>query len=102
MSLRTLTGTKGHEYVTHRGIMGAIKRRRKLSEDEIDRFYLWLHTTPGYREMIRQRISEEQKRRRKRDFNFATRRRALWKRYHPNEPYPEDVDNLGREVEGCG
>jgi hypothetical protein len=72
--------------------MRTLHRRRKLSEEEIERFYLWLHTTPGYREMIRQRISDEQKRRRKLDFRFATRK--------GNEHL--DVDRLGREVEGCG
>lgn len=87
-------------------------RKRKLADEEIDRFYSHLHNTPGYKELIRQRISEEQKRRRKIEFRFATRERALWKRYHPDEPYPgsrldqlragEDVDKLGREVEGCG
>jgi len=69
-----------------------VRRSRKLSEEEIDRFYLWLHTTPGYREIIRQRISEEQKRRRKIDQRFATRKGNT----HMG------VDNLGREVEGCG
>ena len=88
-------------------------KRRKLTQQEIDRFYLWLHEYPGYKQIIRERISEEQKRRRKLDWRFTTRERALWKRYHPGEPYPGrlgqleasghvDVDKLGREVEGCG
>jgi len=77
-------------------------RKRKLTEEEIDRFYRYLDAYPGYKELIRHRISEEQKRRRKREFLFATRERALWKRYHPGEPFPGDVDKLGREVEGCG
>jgi hypothetical protein len=68
------------------------KTRRKLSDEEIDRFYSWLHTTPGYRELIRKRISDEQKRRRKIDFRFASRR--------GNNHM--DFDNLGREREGCG
>jgi len=82
-----------------------MKRKRKLADEEIDRFYEHLHNTPGYRELIRQRISEEQKRRRKNEFRFATRERALWKRFHPGEPFPDkriDLDKLGREVEGCG
>lgn len=70
----------------------SLRRKRKLSEAEIDRFYLWLHTTPGYRETIRQRISEEQKRRRKVDQRFATRK--------GNDHMV--IDRLGREVEGCG
>jgi hypothetical protein len=72
--------------------MRTLRRRHKLSEEEIERFYVWLHTTPGYRELIRQRISDEQKYRRKLDFRFASRR--------GNEHL--DVDRLGREVEGCG
>jgi hypothetical protein len=69
-----------------------LARRRKLSDQEIERFYLWLHTTPGYREVIRQRISVEQKYRRKLDQRFATRK--------GNDHMV--VDRLGREVEGCG
>jgi hypothetical protein len=85
--------------------------KRKLPPEEYDQALLWLKTVPGYRELIRERISDEQKRRRKIEQRFATRERALWKRYHPHEPYPGnrlgqlsagDVDKLGREVEGCG
>jgi len=79
-----------------------MRARKKLTEEEIDRFYLWLHDYPGYRDLIRRRISEEQKRRRRRETMMATRERALWKRYHPGEPYPNEVDKLGMEVEGCG
>jgi hypothetical protein len=79
-----------------------MKTKRKLSQDEIDRFYLWLHEYPGYKQMIRERISDEQKRRRRRETFMSTRERALWKRYHPTQEYPEEVDKLGREVEGCG
>lgn len=76
--------------------------KRKLPPEEYDQALLWLKTVPGYRELIRERISDEQKRRRKFDTRLATRERALWTRYHPGEPYPGDVDKLGREVEGCG
>jgi hypothetical protein len=84
-----------------------LKRRKKLSQEEIDRFYGWLREYPQYRELIRQRVSDEQKRRRKLQERFDTRERALWKRYHPNEPWPGRMgqlqhDKLGREVEGCG
>ena len=48
----------------------------------------WLHNLPGYRELLRQRISTAQKRRMMLD------RRML--------KIVDDVDNLGREVEGCG
>jgi len=66
--------------------------RRKLTEEEIDRFYRHLDAYPGYKELIRARISEEQKRRRRLDYRFATRKGNSHMR----------VDKLGREVEGCG
>jgi hypothetical protein len=69
-----------------------MRTKRKLTDQEIDRFYLWLHEYPGYKELVRQRISDEQKRRRRIDFRFATRK--------GNEHMA--VDKLGREVEGCG
>ena len=48
----------------------------------------WLHKLPGYRELLKHRISTAQKRRMMLD------RRIL--------KITDDVDNLGREVEGCG
>lgn len=90
------------------GIKGEMHRRR-LTDDEIDRFYLWLHTVPEYRELIRQRISDEQKRRRAVDARFAQHakrssdpkgRRARWNAKKREQR--KDVDHLGREVEGCG
>jgi hypothetical protein len=63
-----------------------IRRRRKLSEAEVERFYLWLHEYPGYRDLIRQRISTAQKEIKRRD----------------NVREARAVDRLGREVEGCG
>lgn len=74
-----------------------MRRRHKLSDAEIDRFYQWLHNQPGYRELIRQRISDEQKRRRSLEFRFASRKKAAQTRYGK-----KDHDHLGREVEGCG
>jgi len=71
-----------------------MKTKRKLSQEEIDRFYLWLRDYPGYKELIRQRISDEQKYRRKRQQLFDTREQAAATRY--------GHDKLGREVEGCG
>lgn len=80
-----------------------MRLKRKLSDQEIDRFYTWLHTTPGYRELIRQRISDEQKRRRKREFQLATREKALRTRYGKTKHSGSfDHDDLGREVDGCG
>ena len=69
-----------------------MRTKRKLTQEEVDRFYLWLHNYPGYRDVIRQRISEEQKHRRKVDQRFATRK--------GNDHMV--IDRLGREVEGCG
>ena len=66
--------------------------RKKLSQQEIDRFYRHLDAYPEYKELIRRRISDEQKRRRKIDQRFATRK--------GNDHMV--IDNLGREVEGCG
>lgn len=65
--------------------------RRKLQPEEYDQALLWLKTIPGYRELIRQRIHDEQKRRRYLD---AKRQNGYDKR--------ADFDNLGRETEGCG
>jgi hypothetical protein len=62
--------------------------RRKLQPEEYDQALLWLKTSPEYRELIRQRISDEQKRRRLSDARVR----------HP----APDHDTLGREVEGCG
>jgi hypothetical protein len=53
----------------------------------------WLCHMPGYRELIRQRVSDEQKRRRRLDSTIAARRALKQRR---------DVDKLGREIEGCG
>jgi len=50
----------------------------------------WMATVPGYRELLKQRVSaarKEQKRQDTRIYNGIVRR---------------DVDQLGREVEGCG
>jgi len=66
--------------------------RKKLSQQEIDRFYRHLDAYPEYKELIRRRISDEQKRRRKIDQWFATRK--------GNDHMV--IDNLGWEVEGCG
>lgn len=64
----------------------------------------WLRTVPGYREVIRQRISEEQIRR------YILERRLLL-RHELNGTdifgtrsvrWRPDTDKLGREVEGCG
>ena len=56
----------------------------------------WLQDLPGYRELIRQRVSDEQRRR--------YRREGRMNLVLDNKPdaRKSDVDNLGREVEGCG
>lgn len=68
--------------------------RRKLQPEEYDQHLLWLKELPGYRELIRQRVSEAQKERRRLDSRVAARREFYETRH--------DVDHLGREVEGCG
>lgn len=68
--------------------------RRKLQPEEYDQALLWLKTVPGYRELIRERVSEAQKERRRLDSRVAARRVTFNERH--------DVDKLGREVEGCG
>ena len=72
-----------------------MRTKRKLTDEEIDRFYRYLDAYPGYKELIRHRISEEQKRRRKLDWRFSTRKGN-------SHMVTGDVDKLGREVEGCG
>jgi hypothetical protein len=62
--------------------------RRKLQPEEYDQALLWLRTMPGYRELIRQRISDQQKEIKRLDASRQSR--------------PYDRDRLGREVEGCG
>jgi hypothetical protein len=57
----------------------------------------WLLHWPAYRELIRQRISEEQKRRRSLD----QKREASHARGNREAGVPP-IDKLGREVEGCG
>lgn len=90
-----------------------MRLRRKLQPEEYDQALMWLKTMPGYRELIRQRISDEQKRRRKVDQRFANHAkrtsdpkaaRARWnaKMRERRRQAREDVDHLGREVEGCG
>ncbi len=51
----------------------------------------WLRTLPGYREQLRQRVSEARLRARQADLR---RERGYRSR--------SDVDELGREIEGCG
>lgn len=60
---------------------------RPQMDDELDRELqlYWLRTVPGYREVIRARVSEEQRRRMRRELRMFS-----------------DLDLLGREVEGCG
>lgn len=52
----------------------------------------WLATVPGYREEIRQRVSKAAR-------EAEARTRLIESR---DKAYRRDVDNLGREVEGCG
>jgi len=63
------------------------KMRRKLQPEDYDQTLLWLKTSPEYRELIRQRISEQQK---------------VVKRLDASRQARDDRDHLGREVEGCG
>ena len=56
----------------------------------------WLHDLPGYRELLRQRISDEQRRR----YIREARMKLFYGSTH--NQHTADVDNLGREVEGCG
>jgi len=51
----------------------------------------WLEVMPGYRELVKQRVSDARKRVRELD---ARRERGLRER--------ADVDELGRDVDGCG
>jgi len=51
----------------------------------------WLKNLPGYRELIKQRIHVEQKRRYLRELKMTTIPRNR-----------KDVDQLGREIDGCG
>jgi hypothetical protein len=57
----------------------------------------WLHTMPGYRTLIRERISNEQKRRMGLDKRLLKINDTV-----PWKSKGKDVDKLGREVEGCG
>lgn len=50
----------------------------------------WLRTEDGYRELVKEKVSEARKRERLRDA------RLLRQEWRP------DVDLLGRDVEGCG
>ena len=56
--------------------------------------YLLAHSSE-YRELIKQRVSEARKRQRLSDRSIL----SAWRTYHGNGV---DVDELGREVEGCG
>jgi hypothetical protein len=67
-----------------------IRRAHYLDELEREQALDLLCHQPGYRELIRQRVSDEQKRRRLHD----ARRRDI--------VVLADVDKLGREIEGCG
>ena len=52
----------------------------------------WLHTVPGYKELLKQRVSQARKRQAIKDdliYRGVKRKRG-------------DYDDLGREVEGCG
>jgi hypothetical protein len=52
----------------------------------------WVRTVPGYKEVLKQRVSEARKQQMMKDrlvYNGVRRRRG-------------DFDRLGREVEGCG
>ena len=69
-------------------------RHPKLNDAERSLQLHWLKHHPKYRELIRQRISAEQKRRYKRESTIR-----YGSRYTPTGV---DHDNLGREVEGCG
>jgi len=51
----------------------------------------WLSTVPGYRALVKERVSDARKR--QRDTDERIYRGFLQRR---------DVDNLGRETEGCG
>jgi len=62
----------------------------------------WLHTVPGYRTLIRERISNEQKRRMMLDKRLLKINDTIpWRPWKPKSD-GEDVDKLGQEVEGCG
>jgi hypothetical protein len=63
-----------------------------MTPEEHDQYLLWFKTTPGYRELVRERISEAQKR-----ALYADRVREARATFVPKE-----LDLLGREVEGCG
>jgi hypothetical protein len=87
----------------------------------------WLSTIPGYRELIKRRVDEAARAREKRTrrVEIALGIETRWPHYQPHEGRPrttaidgrrvgrglrelldelhrDDVDNLGREVEGCG
>jgi len=61
----------------------------------------WLRAVPGYRELIKQRVHEAAKRRGQRLARMDARLAKLWEEEKLWEG-EGDVDNLGREVEGCG
>jgi hypothetical protein len=67
-----------------------LRRPLQLDPVEHEETLRWLCHLPGYRELIRERVSDAQKHRRRMD---SHRERGYAQR---------DVDTLGREIEGCG
>jgi len=59
-----------------------------------DQHMRWLREVPGYREVIKERIDEVQRRIRHADMRREKGEQTLMKN--------QGVDKLGREVEGCG
>lgn len=74
-----------------------------VEDEELDRqlHHYWLRHLPGYREEVRQRISEAQKQRRTKDVRLLGKTVGR-EAFGANNNYTTDVDNLGMEVEGCG
>jgi hypothetical protein len=73
-------------------VSAELHRSYVLDELEREEALGWLAHWPEYRELIRQRVSDEQKRRRlldaRRRWRFSVER--------------IDIDQLGPEIDGCG
>lgn len=68
---------------------------RNGGEVSLEQAEEWLHTLPGYKALIKGRVSDARKRQAELD-------RKVYQGRKMSRFPPQDVDALGREVEGCG
>ena len=68
--------------------------RKKREWDEAERSLQieWVRTVPGYRDVLKQRVSEARKQQMMKD-------QLIYNNVRRSQAY---IDRLGREVEGCG